>query len=158
MKDSTKMDLDGSDIALLNAVQQNARLTLAELAARLGVSASTCQRRLLRLEEAGVIEGYSVLLNEELLGYDGAVIVQITLNSQSETALNEFETAVTAIPELVECHLMAGESDYLLQLVVRDMRDFERIHKTHLSRLPHVSRLQSNMALRRIVRKPPPVR
>lgn len=152
------MDFDDSDIALLNAVQQNARLTLAELATRLGVSASTCQRRLQRLEEAGVIESYSVLLNEELLGYDGAVIVQITLNSQSETALTEFETAVTAIPELVECHLMAGEADYLLQLVVRDMRDFERIHKTHLSRLPHVSRLQSNMALRRIVRKPPPVR
>ncbi|MDW3204051.1 MAG: Lrp/AsnC family transcriptional regulator [Alphaproteobacteria bacterium] len=152
------MQLDDTDIALLDAVQQNARLTLADLGQRLGISASTCQRRLTRLEGAGIIEGYTALLDEERLGFDGSVIVQITLSGQSEAALADFERAVAAIPELVECHLMAGEADYLLRLVVRDMRDFERIHKTHISRLPHVSRIQSNMALRRIVRKPPPVR
>lgn len=151
------MQLDDTDIALLKALQVNARIAMTDLAARLGVSASTCQRRLSRLEESGLVERYTVLLDEDRLGYDGAVLVQITLDSQSEAALTDFEAAVAEIPELVECHLMAGEADYQLRLVVRDMRDFERIHKGHLSRLPHVSRLQSNMALRRIVRKPPPI-
>lgn len=151
------MLLDDTDIALLKALQTNARIAMTDLAAALGVSASTCQRRLTRLEESGLVERYTVLLDEECLGYDGSVLVQITLDSQSETALSAFESAVADIPELVDCHLMAGEADYQLRLVVRDMRDFERIHKGHLSRLPHVSRMQSNMALRRIVRKPPPI-
>lgn len=151
------MQIDATDIAILEALQANARIPMADMAALLGVAPSTCQRRLARLEDGGVIEGYTAHLDEEKLGYDGSVLVHITLNAQSEAALNAFEAAVVAIPEVVECHLMAGESDYLMRLVVRDMRDFERIHKLHLSRLPHVSRLQSNMALRRIVRKPPPV-
>ena len=157
MTKNTEIKLDATDIALLGALQRNARTTLAELAEHVSISASTCQRRMARLEESGLIEGYTVLLDEDRLGYDGSVIVQITLNAQSEAALTTFEAAVVDIPELVECHLMAGEADYLLRLVVRDMRDFERIHKMHLSRLPHVARLQSNMALRRVVRKPPPV-
>ncbi|MDF1748654.1 MAG: Lrp/AsnC family transcriptional regulator [Alphaproteobacteria bacterium] len=151
------MKLDSVDIAILAAMQDNARITISDLAERLHVVASTCQRRLTRLEENGVIQQYTAFLNEDALGYESGVMVQIALDSQSEIALNAFETAVVEIPEVVECHLMAGESDYLLRLVVRDMRDFERIHKAHLSRLPHVTRIQSNMALRRIVRKPPPL-
>lgn len=151
------MKFDMTDIAILEALTQNARIALADLAVSLKVAPSTCQRRLMRLESEGVVESYTAHLDEEKLGYDGAVIVHITLNAQSETALSAFEAAVVRIPEVVECHLMAGDSDYLLRIVVRDMRDFERIHKNHLSRLPHVSRLQSNMALRRVVRKPPPI-
>ncbi|MAO91821.1 MAG: AsnC family transcriptional regulator [Rhodospirillaceae bacterium] len=151
------MKLDAVDIAILAAMQENARITISDLADRLHVVASTCQRRLTRLEENGVIQQYTALLNEDALGYEAGVVVQIALDSQSETALNAFECAVVEIPEVVECHLMAGESDYLVRLVVRDMRDFERIHKAHLSRLPHVTRIQSNMALRRIVRKSPPL-
>jgi Lrp/AsnC family leucine-responsive transcriptional regulator len=149
--------LDDTDIAILEALQANARTSMTELGERLGVAASTCQRRLARLEESGLIESYTIHLDEERLGYDGGVMVNITLNSQSETALRAFEAAVGACPEVVECYLMTGDADYLLRVVVRDMRDFERIHKTHLSRLPHVTRIQSNMALRRIVRKPPPI-
>lgn len=151
------IDLDDTDIAILQALQSNARISMTELGDRLGVAASTCQRRLARLEDLGLIESYTTHLDEERLGYDGGVMVQITLDSQSEAALGAFEAAVGACPEVVECYLMAGDADYLLRVVVRDMRDFERIHKTHLSRLPHVMRIQSNMALRRIVRKPPPI-
>ena len=151
------MQLNAIDVAILEALQNNARVPMADLAARLGVAPSTCQRRLARIEDGGLIEGYIAHLNEEKLGYGGSVIVHVTLSTQSEAALNAFEAAVVEIPEVVECYLMAGESDYLLLLTVRDMRDFERIHKLHLSRLPHISRLQSNTALRRIVRKPPPV-
>lgn len=155
--ESRKFKFDRVDIALLAAMQDNARLTLADLAERLGVVASTCQRRLQRLEEEGVIQQYIALMDEERLGFEGEVMVQISLNSQSEAALNAFEGQVINIPEVVECHLMAGDADYLLRIVVRDMRDFERIHKAYLSRLPHVTRIQSNMALRRIVRKSPPL-
>jgi len=155
--ESRKFKFDRVDIALLASMQDNARLTLADLAERLGVVASTCQRRLQRLEEEGVIQQYIALMDEERLGFEGEVMVQISLNSQSEAALNAFEGQVINIPEVVECHLMAGDADYLLRIVVRDMRDFERIHKAYLSRLPHVTRIQSNMALRRIVRKSPPL-
>lgn len=151
------MQLDRTDIAILTAVQDNARISLAELSERVDVAASTCQRRLARLEETGLIQQYTTYLDEERLGYDGGVVVQITLDSQSEAALSSFEAAVVTCPEVVECHLMAGDADYLLRLVVRDMRDFGRIHKAHLSRLPHVSRIQSNMALRRVIRRPPPI-
>ena len=148
---------DDADIAILETIQEHARMSLSDLADRVGLAPSSCQRRLARLEQDGVITRYTALLDEHRLGYQVSVIVKIALDAQTEAALDEFEAAVTECPGVVECYLMAGESDYLLRVVVRDMPDFERIHKNHLSRLPHVLRIQSSVALRNVVRRPMPV-
>lgn len=151
------MNFDAPDIRILEAIQDGARMTLAELAERVGLSASSCQRRLQRLEQDGVIERYSAILNESRLGYQSSVFVKITLDSQTETALGAFEAAAADCPGVVDCFLLAGEADYLMRVVVRDMRDFERIHQRHLSRLPHVQRIQSNVALRPVVHRSVPI-
>lgn len=148
---------DVADTAILEAIQENARITLADLADRAGLSPSSCQRRLQRLEEDGVVTRYTAHLDERRLGYQGSVVVKITLDSQSEAALDAFEGAVQTCPGVVECYLMAGDADYLLRIVIRDMPEFERIHKNHLSRLPHVARIQSNLAMRNVVRRPVPI-
>ncbi|MEQ8603502.1 MAG: Lrp/AsnC family transcriptional regulator [Marivibrio sp.] len=151
------MTFDAADIRILEAIQDHARATLAELAERVGLSASSCQRRLQRLEQDGVVERYTAVLNEARLGYQSSVFVKVTLASQTETHLKAFEGAVAACPGVVDCFLLAGEADYLLRVVVADMRDFERIHQQHLSRLPHVQRIQSNVALRPVVHRTVPI-
>lgn len=151
------MTFDAADIRILEAIQGNARMTLADLAEDVGLSASSCQRRLQRLEGAGVIDGYTAVLNEARLGYQSSVFVKIALDGQTEEALKAFEAAVAECPGVVECFLLAGESDYILRVVVQDMRDFERIHQQHLSRLPHVQRIQSNVALRPVVHRRVPI-
>lgn len=151
------MSFDAADIRILEAIQENARATLAELAERVGLSASSCQRRLQRLEQDGVVERYTAILDEARLGYQSSVFVKVTLDAQTEAALKAFEGAVAASPGVVDCFLLAGEADYLLRVVVTDMRDFERIHQQHLSRLPHVQRIQSNVALRPVVHRMTPI-
>lgn len=151
------MRFDAADILILEAIQANARATLMELAERVGLSASSCQRRLQRLEQDGVVERYTAVLDEARLGYQSSVFVKVTLDAQTETALQAFEAGAAECPGVVDCFLLAGEADYLLRVVVRDMRDFERIHQRHLSRLPHVQRIQSNVALRRVVHRTVPV-
>jgi len=151
------MEFDAADIRMLEAIQANARGTLGELAERVGLSASSCQRRLQRLEQDGVVERYTAILNEARLGYQSSVFVKISLDTQTESALEAFEAGAAECPGVVDCFLLAGEADYLLRIVVRDMRDFERIHKHHLSRLPHVQRMQSNVALRPVVQRMVPI-
>lgn len=151
------MPFDAADTRILEAIQENARITLADLAEAVGLSASSCQRRLQRLEADGVVERYTAMLNEARLGYQSSVFVKITLDAQTEAALKAFEAAAAESPGIVECYLLAGEADYLLRVVVQDMRDFERIHQRHLSRLPHVQRIQSNVALRPVVHRTVPI-
>jgi len=105
------------------------------------------------MEENGVIEGYAMLVNQKTIGKPTNIFVEVSLNSQSETNLNAFEQAVEACPEIMECYLMSGDSDYLLRVVVSDTADYERVHKEYLSRLPNVSRIRSNFALRTVSKK-----
>lgn len=147
------MKLDTIDRSILKLMQENARISNVELAAKVGLSASSCLRRVQHLEASGLIRGYVALVDEEAAGYLSSVFVQITLDHQTERALHEFEEAVAACPGVMECYLMSGVSDYLVRVLVRDMRDYEYIHKEFLSRLPGVSRIQSSFALRPIIRR-----
>ncbi|NNE73476.1 MAG: Lrp/AsnC family transcriptional regulator [Acidimicrobiales bacterium] len=144
------MDLDTIDRHILNQLQADAQLTNADLADRIGLSASACLRRVKRLEASGVVAGYVLLV--EPLAIDRAldVFVEITLNSQSETVLDAFEQAVGECPEVMSCHLMAGDFDYQLHLAVADTADYERIHKQYLSRFPGVDRIRSAFAIRTV--------
>ena len=142
--------IDATDRLILNELQSDGRVSHAELAERVGLSTSACYRRVRRLEAEGVIAGYVMILATGAVGRDLDVFVEVSLVSQSEESLRRFEEEVRDCREVMSCHLVAGDADYLLHLAVQDHRDFERIHNEHLSRLPGVSRLQSNFAIRTV--------
>ena len=142
--------IDATDRLILNELQSDGRVSHAELAERVGLSTSACYRRVRRLEAEGVIAGYVMILATGAVGRDLDVFVEVSLVSQSEESLRRFEEEVRDCREVMSCHLVAGDADYLLHLAVQDHRDFERIHNQHLSRLPGVSRLRSNFAIRTV--------
>lgn len=140
--------LDRFDRAILKALQLDGRMPNSALAERVNLSESACLRRVRALEEIGLIEGYTALINQEKAGYPVNVFVNITLDRQDQTDLHAFEEAVRKIPEVMECYLMTGDFDYLVRVVVSDTADFERLHSRHLTRLPGVARVHSSFALR----------
>lgn len=144
-------DLDATDRRILDVLQRHGRITNAELAERIHLSPSACHRRVQRLEAEGTIAGYVALLDARRLGRPTTVFVEITLAGQADEVLDAFERAVKRIPDVLECHLMAGTADYLLKVVAEDTEDFARIHRQHLARLPGVTKMQSSFALRRVV-------
>ena len=144
------LDIDSIDRLILNELQTDGRVSHAELAERVGLSASACHRRVRRLEADGVIDGYVMILDTATVGRDLDVFVEVSLVSQSKESLAQFEQEVKDCPEVMSCHLVAGDADYLLHLAVQDHRDFERIHNQHLSQLPGVARLRSNFAIRTV--------
>ncbi|MDO5370660.1 Lrp/AsnC family transcriptional regulator, partial [Paracoccus sp. (in: a-proteobacteria)] len=113
-------DLDPTDRRILSVLQREGRISNADLAARINLSASACHRRVQRLEEAGYIAGYVALLDPRRLGRTTTVFVEITLSGQADELLDAFEKAVRAIPDVLECHLMAGTADYLLKVMAAD--------------------------------------
>ncbi len=146
------MDLDATDRRILNALQKQGRITNAELSERVNLSPSACHRRTQRLEEEGYIAAYVALLEPRKLGRNTTVFVEITLEGQAEELLDAFEREVARIPDILECHLMAGSADYLLKMMVEDTEDFARIHRQFLSRLPGVRQMQSSFALRTVLK------
>ena len=142
-----------TDRRLLLELSRRGRATNVELAQAVHLSASAVARRQRALEETGVIRGYTADIDPAAFGFSTTVVVQVTLKGQSETDLREFEQAVQQCDSVLRCFLMSGSDDYLLILLVRDLVDFERVHKTQLSRLPHVARIQSSFALRDVVRR-----
>ncbi len=145
-------ELDATDRRILSLLQAEGRISNAELALRVHLSPSACHRRVQRLEEAGVISGYVALLDARALRRQTTVFVEITLSGQADEVLDAFERGVRTIPDVLECHLMAGTADYLLKIVVEDTDDFARIHRQHLSRLPGVAQMHSSFALRTVFR------
>ncbi len=143
--------LDATDRRILSVLQKDGRISNADLAARVNLSASACHRRVQRLEEAGFIAGYVALLNPRSLGRTTTVFVEITLSGQADDLLDAFEKAVRAIPDVLECHLMAGTADYLVKVLAEDTDDFARIHRQHLSRLPGVAQMHSSFSLRTVM-------
>ncbi|WP_321342497.1 Lrp/AsnC family transcriptional regulator [Breoghania sp.] len=146
------MKFDDRDKAILKELQNNGRLTNAELAERVSLSPSACLRRTKMLEEAGVIAGYTMLLNAKSVGLAGTAFVQVTLKGQRREELDAFEKAVAKVPEILECYLLAGQYDYLLRIAYRNTEDLERMHKDTLTGLPGVDRVQSMLTLRTVKR------
>lgn len=148
-----KIELDPLDRRILDCIQADGRVSNADLADKVGLSPSACHRRLRRLEEEGVVEGYVALLNGAALGRGTSVFVQITLDRQQEQDLRAFEARVMECPEVMECYLMAGDSDYLLRVLVADGSDYERLHTQTLTRLPGVARVRSSFTLRTVAKR-----
>ncbi|SIQ12381.1 DNA-binding transcriptional regulator, Lrp family [Rhizobium sp. RU20A] len=146
--------LDAIDTAMLRVLQHHGRISNAELAEKVGLSASACSRRLDILEKSGVISGYQARLSHRALDYKIIAIVHISLSGQFAKTLSEFEAAVKLCPNVLVCYLMSGEYDYILRIAARDLEDYERIHRDWLSALPHVVKINSSFALREIIDRP----
>ena len=142
--------LDDIDLRILQALQEDSRLTIAELAEKVGLSASPCHRRVRLLEERGVINRYVALLNQKAVGLPVSVFVSIKLESQREEALNRFAKAIAPWPEILECYLMTGARDYLLRVVVADLEAYEIFLKTKLTRLSGIASMESSFALEQV--------
>ncbi|CUH78854.1 Leucine-responsive regulatory protein [Tritonibacter multivorans] len=144
------MELDQLDRRILGVLQKKGRISNAELSETVNLSASACHRRVQRLEEEGFIRDYVALLDARKMKVPTTVFVEITLSGQADEVLDAFEKAVARIPDVLECHLMAGTADYILKVVAENTEDFARIHRQHLSRLPGVAQMQSSFALRTV--------
>jgi len=144
------MSVDKFDLAILQALQQDARMSLQEISAAVGLTSSPCWARIKRMEAAGVIEGYSVRVNPEAVGLGDTVIVQVTLDSHSDEALFEFGKALQAIPEVLEAFLVSGDYDYYIRIAVSDTRDYERLLRERLYKIPGIRHSKSSFVLRQL--------
>ncbi len=143
--------LDAIDRNIIRCLRLDGRMTNSQLAAEVGLSQSACLRRVQLLEESGVIRGYTAIIAGPEADEGVVVIVQITLERQTEEYLNRFEAAARKHPEIRECYLMTGDADYLLRAEARSAADYETIHKEILSRLPGVARIHSSFAIRSVL-------
>lgn len=141
---------DAIDRRILDRLQENARISNADLAREVGLSASACSRRVHDLEERGVIQRYATLLDPVVAGMPVSVFVSVTLEKQVEQDLELFEAAIRALPEVMECYLMTGDSDYLLRVVASDVGAFRRFLMDHLTRIPGVANIRSSFALNQV--------
>ena len=144
------IELDDIDRRILTALQNNARISNVELARMVGLSPSPCLRRVKTLEDCGVIQRYVSLLDQGAVGFPVSVFVNVTLERQVESALEQFEAAIGKRPEVLECYLMTGDADYLLRVVTRDLASYERFLVDHLARIPGVSSIKSSFALKQV--------
>jgi Lrp/AsnC family leucine-responsive transcriptional regulator len=142
--------VDDIDRNILKTLQENARITNADLADRVGLSPAPCLRRVRALEERGVIRKYVTLVDPNAINLGVTVFVQITLDLQVEGRLEMFEKAIVRRPEVLECYLMTGDSDYLLRVVVPDVAAYEQFLKQSLTRLEGVAGIKSSFALKQV--------
>lgn len=143
-------DLDRFDRAILTVLAEDGRISITDLAKRIGLSKSPTQARLRRLEEAGVILGYRAILDPIRLGLDHVAFVEVRLTDTRETALAAFNAAVAAIPEIEQAHLIAGNFDYLLKVRTSDMRSYRRVLAERLSTLPNVAATSTYVAMQAV--------
>lgn len=142
--------LDATDIRILTELQRNARLTNVELSERVNLSASPCLARVRALEAAGIVDRYVALLDPKSVNLGVSVFISVTLERQSEAALERFERAIAGYDEVMECYLMTGDFDYLLRVVVADVDELQRFILDRLTTLPSVANIKSSFALKQV--------
>jgi Lrp/AsnC family leucine-responsive transcriptional regulator len=147
-----RLRLDALDRKIIAELQINSRLSVQDLAQRIGLSASPCARRIRILEEAGVITGYAAIIDQTRVGLPISVFVSVKLERQREDELDRFAQAVARWPEVVDCYLMTGQRDYLMRIVVSDLPAYERFLKDKLTRLDGVASIESSFALGQVKR------
>ncbi len=148
-----KIKLNKLDVAILEEMQKDGKMTNQELAEKVHLSPSACLRRVKQLEEQGIIKSYATLVDEEALGLSSNVFVELTLSSQKQDMLDAFEKKIKEVPEVMECYFITGDYDYLLRVVVADTADFERLHHQHLTHLPGVTRIKTLFTLRTVTKR-----
>ena len=142
-----KCELDAIDRRIVTELQKNARLSNIELAGRIGLSPSPCLRRVKRLEREGYIDGYRASLHRSRVGLGFSVFIGVKINAHANEEALRFERAVIAMPEIVACHMVSGEADYFLEVVVPELDDYQRFLVDKLLALPIVREVRSNIAI-----------
>ena len=139
--------LDRIDRRILDLLQREGALPVAEVAGRTGLSTTTCWRRIQQLEQSGVIRGRVALLDRAALGLEVTIFAHVKLSTQGRDALAEFATAIRERPEVLDCYTTMGEWDYMLRVVTPDIKSFEAFYLDHLSKMPHVQSINSSVAV-----------
>jgi len=147
------MKLDQIDHKILIHLQENARITNAELAEKVGLSPTPCLRRLQRLENDGVIRGYHTEVNREALGVNVTVIILVKLEREDDKTLRDFEAAIKKRPEVMECYLVTGKFDYFVRVVIPTLAAYETFLSETILRMPNVETVESSFTLREVERK-----
>lgn len=140
--------LDAVDLEILAALQDDGRMTNVDLAARVGLTAPPCLRRVRALEQAGVIQGYHARLAPAPLGFDITVFALVSLKSQAEQDLRAFEEHVAGLPNVRECHMLNGEIDFILKIVATDLQSFQRFLTSQLTPAPNVASVKTSLTIR----------
>lgn len=153
--ENTTVQIDDIDRRILNILQSESRLTNIELSERVGLSPTPCLRRVRRLEESGLIRGYRADVDRRQLGYPIMAFVQVRLNQQVESALEMVESAVRERPEIINCFLVTGDSDYMLQVVAKSLDDYADFMRNHLTQIAAIQNIQTSFVLDNIVRNRP---
>ena len=151
IKPATQSGLDELDSAILHYLEKNGRATNYEVGEAAGLSASAASRRIQALEASGAIRGYRAVIDDRQLGKPLTVYIRVTLDRQSAPVLAAFEAGVRSCHDIVSCHLLAGQYDYILVARVSGMDDYGHLHQNELSRLPGVRRLETSFALRDVL-------
>lgn len=147
------MKLDHIDHKILKHLQENARITNADLADKVGLSPTPCLRRLRRLEADGIIKGYHTEINREALGVNVTVIILVKLEREDDKTLREFEDAIKAREEVMECYLVTGKFDYFIRVIVPSLAAYETFLSETMLRMPNIATVESSFTLREVVRK-----
>jgi len=147
------MKLDHIDHKILKHLQENARITNAELAERVGLSPTPCLRRLRRLETEGIIKGYRTEINREALGVNVTVIILVKLEREDDKTLREFEAAIKDREEVMECYLVTGKFDYFIRVVVPSLATYETFLSETMLRMPNIATVESSFTLREVARR-----
>ena len=146
--DATPVSFDKFDLAILRELLTDSRRTLQEISAAVKLSPTTCWSRIKRLETEGVIKQYTVLVDRARLGYKDTVLVQLTLESHTDETLYQFGRTLASIPEVMEAYLVSGDYDYLIRIAVKDTRDYERLLREKLYKIPGIRHSKSSFVLR----------
>ena len=147
------MKLDQIDRKILHHLQENARITNADLAEKVGLSPTPCLRRLRRLETEGIIKGYRPEINREALGVGVTVVILIKLEKEDETSLRSFEAEIAQRPEVMECYLVTGKFDYFLRVIIPTLTAYETFLSETLLRMSNVASVESSFTLREVAKK-----
>lgn len=150
MKDSFTSEIDQIDVKILRLLQQDGRLSNAELAERVNVSAATCHRRVRRLVKEGYIRGFRAVIDPDRVELGTIALVGVVLDRSTPESFAEFETVVKLMVEVLDCHLVTGDFDYLLKIRVHDMADFNRFHAESLIALPGVRQARTFFAIKEV--------
>ncbi|HEX7812663.1 MAG TPA: Lrp/AsnC family transcriptional regulator [Burkholderiales bacterium] len=151
------MELDNFDIAILTVLRDDARASLQDISNKVGLSTTPCWNRVKKMETEGVIQGYTVRIDPAAIGFTETVIVQVTLESHNDETLYAFGKALGEIPEVLEAFLISGDYDYYIRIAVRDTRDYERLLREKLYRIPGIRHSKSSFVLRRLKESPIPL-
>ena len=142
--------LDPASLRILEELQRDARQTMQQLSEAAGLSVTPCWKRVKEMEAAGVIRGYTALVDRERVGLGLVAVAEVNLSPHSDSIVEQFERAVHALPQVVRCVSTTGEADYLLTVVTRDIASYDRFLQQHIFRLPGIAHVRSSIVLREV--------